>query len=75
MLAAWKHPDTQAIVNRFTGIELEIMFDNEIGYINSPLIDQKKKVTEMSLGKKKLLVAKKVKELSITGTIIQILLP
>lgn len=51
------------------------MFDNEIGYINSPLIDQKKKVTEMSLGKKKLLVAKKVKELSITGTIIQILLP
>ena len=41
-LAAWKHPETQAIINKFAGIELEIMFDYEIAHINASLVEQRK---------------------------------
>lgn len=43
-VAAWKHPKTQDIINKFAGVRLQIMFDYEIGHINASLIDSKKPV-------------------------------
>lgn len=40
-VAAWKHPKTQEIVNKFAGVRLKIMFDYEIAHINASLISLK----------------------------------
>lgn len=43
-VAAWKHPRTQEIINKFAGVRLKIMFDYEIAHINASLIDSRKPV-------------------------------
>lgn len=43
-VAAWKHPKTQEIIDKFAGIKLKIMFDYEIAHINASLIDSKKPI-------------------------------
>lgn len=43
-IAAWKHPRTQEIINKFAGVRLKIMFDYEIAHINASLIDSRKPV-------------------------------
>lgn len=40
-VAAWKHPETQDIINKFAGVKLQIMFDYEIAHINASLIDKR----------------------------------
>ncbi|CUM66563.1 uncharacterized protein PRCAT00004232001 [Priceomyces carsonii] len=55
-VAAWKHPKTQAIIDKFAGVELQIMFDYEIAHINASLIDQSKprgKIAPSKSGKDK----------------------
>ncbi|CUM66506.1 uncharacterized protein PRCAT00004172001 [Priceomyces carsonii] len=48
-LAAWKHPRTQDIINKFADINLKTMFDYEIATLNTSLVDSRKKIeTEKS---------------------------